>query len=229
MSNADTSNLLAVEFKNPHLEVHDDKNQVVLIGAAKGAGLALVAGGLLAMSGARYSRAYQTLSRPMKNFLLGSGVAATAVLFGDHARVQYEDRQLLRHLDQEAAEAARAEIRAERGFLAELNYQVRENRNAVVGVSWLTCMAGSLGYTFAKKGLTTTQRIVTARMYAQGFTILVMMAVAAMELTEGPKARKEIMTDQWKAILAKDNQGQYVVKSSADTLAATSLSSSTTA
>lgn len=70
---------------------------------------------------------------------------------------------MLRHLDQEAADAARAEIRAQRGILAEVNYQVRENRNAVVGISWLTCMAGSLGYTFSKKGLTTTQRIVTAR------------------------------------------------------------------
>jgi len=84
-------------------------------------------------------------------------------LFGDHARVHYEDRQLLRHLDQEAAEAARAEIRAQRGLMAETIYQIRENRNMVVGVSWLSCMAGSLLYTFSQKGLTTTQRIVTAR------------------------------------------------------------------
>lgn len=96
-------------------------------------------------------------------FLLG--VAATSILFADHARVQYEDRQLLRHLDQEAADAKRAEIRAQRGVLAELNYQVRENRNMVVGVSWLSCMGGSLLYTFSKKGLTTTQRIVTARKF----------------------------------------------------------------
>jgi len=139
-------------------------------------------------------------------------VAATSILFGDHARVQYEDRLLLRHLDQEAADAARAEIRAQRGIMAELNHQIRENRNMVVGVSWLTCMGGSLLYTFSKKGLTTTQRIVTARMYAQGFTILTMMAVAALELTEAPQPKKEIITDQWKAILAKDNQGNYIVK-----------------
>ncbi|KAF9324673.1 hypothetical protein BGZ91_002820 [Linnemannia elongata] len=154
----------------------------------------------------------------MKTFLLGSGVAATSILFADHARVHYEDRQLLRHLDQEAAEKARAEIRAQRGVLAELNYQIRENRNMVVGVSWLSCMGGSLLYTFSKKGLTTTQRIVTARMYAQGFTILTMMAVAALELTETPVPKKEILTDEWKAILAKDNQGNYIVKDTAPPL-----------
>ncbi|KAF9311885.1 hypothetical protein BG003_006871 [Podila horticola] len=215
-------------FKNPLVDNGDDRNMLVATAAAKGAGLALVAGGLIAMSGARYSQTYRTLSQPMKYFLLGSGTAATSILFGDHARVQYEDRQLLRHLDQEAAEAARAEIRAQRGVMAELNYQVRENRNMVVGVSWLTCMAGSLGYTFSKKGLTTTQRIVTARMYAQGFTVLVMMAVAALELTDAPKSKTEVLTDEWKAILAKDNQGNYIVKNptnATNTVAAASLSS----
>ncbi|KAF9324975.1 hypothetical protein BG006_011507 [Podila minutissima] len=215
-------------FKNPLVDNGEDRNMLLATAAAKGAGLALVAGGLIAMSGARYSQTYRTLSQPMKYFLLGSGTAATSILFGDHARVQYEDRQLLRHLDQEAADAARAEIRAQRGVMAELNYQVRENRNMVVGVSWLTCMAGSLGYTFSKKGLTTTQRIVTARMYAQGFTVLVMMAVAAMELTDAPRTKKEVMTDEWKAILAKDNQGNYIVKNPTNAnnvVAAASLSS----
>ncbi|KAF9358507.1 hypothetical protein BGX26_001602 [Mortierella sp. AD094] len=219
-------------FKNPLIDSHEDRNQLIAVAAAKGAGLALLAGGLIAVSGPRYSKTYQTLTRPMKTFLLGSGVAATSILFGDHARVQYEDRQLLRHLDDEAAEAARAEIRAQRGWLAELNYQVRENRNMVVGVSWATVMAGSLGYTFSKQGLTTTQRIVTARMYAQGFTILTMMAVAAIELTEPPREKKEVLTDQWKAILAKDRQGEFIVKdptqsNASNALAKISLSSAT--
>ncbi|KAF8980442.1 hypothetical protein BGZ46_004194 [Entomortierella lignicola] len=199
-------------YTNPLIDSHEDKNQLLMVAAAKGAGLALLAGGIIAFSGPRYSKTYQSLSRPMKTFLLGSGVAATSILFADHARVHYEDRQLLRHLDGEAAEAARAEIRAQRGVLAELNYQIRENRNVVVGVAWATCMAGSLGYTFSKPGLTTTQRIVTARMYAQGFTILTMMAVAAIELTEPPREKKEVLTDQWKAILAKDRQGEYIIK-----------------
>jgi len=211
-------------FKNPHLKEEHDRDQIIGIAAAKGVGLALVAGGLIAMSGTRYSKTYQTMSRPLKQFILGTGTAATSILFADHARVQYEDRQLLRHLDQEAADAARAEIRAQRGVLAEINYQVRENRNSVVAVSWLTCMAGALLYTFSKKGLTTTQRIVTARMYAQGFTVLTMMAVAAIELTDdgGQKTttnKTEVMTDQWKAILAKDNQGNYIVKDTTPALA----------
>ena len=58
-------------------------------------------------------------------------------------------------------------------------------------------------------------------MYAQGFTVLVMMAVAALELTDAPQPKKTMeMTDQWKAILAKDNQGNYIVKDTAAVAAA---------
>lgn len=53
----------------------EDKNNIILTAAAKGAGLALVAGGLVAMTGARYSPTYKTLTRPMKAFLLGSGTS----------------------------------------------------------------------------------------------------------------------------------------------------------
>ncbi|KAG0267646.1 hypothetical protein DFQ27_008549 [Actinomortierella ambigua] len=174
--------------------------------ALKGAGLALVAGGIVAFAGPKYP-AYQQMSRGMRLFLLGTGTAATAVSFGDHARVQYEDRQLLRHLSAEEADAKRAEIRAQRGAFAETMHKVRENKTTVVGVAWLSCMAGSLGYTFTRKGLTTSQRIVQARMYAQGFTVLVMMAVAALEMTEGPSEEpEEVLTDQWKAIMAMDDK-----------------------
>lgn len=214
----------SLEWKNPLLEGHGDKNELMAIAAAKGAGLALVAAGLIAVSGGRYSKTYQTLSPTMKRVLLGTGMAASGVIFADSTRVHFEDRQLLRHLDDEAKEVARADLRAERGVLAELNYQLRENRNVIVGFAWLTCMAGSLGYTFSKKGLTTTQRIVTARMYAQGFTLLTMMSVAALELTEAPETKKVEMTDQWRAILAKDRQGEFIVRDPATASAKASLS-----
>lgn len=61
------------DYKNPLVNQHENKSELIAIAAAKGAGLALVAGGLIAMSGARYSKTYQTLTRPMKAFLLGSG------------------------------------------------------------------------------------------------------------------------------------------------------------
>lgn len=54
-------------------EDNGEKNSLILTAAAKGAGLALVTAGLVAFTGARYSHTYQTLSRPMKTFLLGSG------------------------------------------------------------------------------------------------------------------------------------------------------------
>lgn len=55
----------------------EEKNQLILTAAAKGAGLAVVTAGLVAFTGARYSHTYQTLTRPMKTFLLGTGTTFT--------------------------------------------------------------------------------------------------------------------------------------------------------
>lgn len=59
-------------------EDNAEKNSLILTAAAKGAGLALVTAGLVAFTGARYSHTYQTLTRPMKTFLLGSGTQPLA-------------------------------------------------------------------------------------------------------------------------------------------------------
>jgi hypothetical protein len=55
----------------------EEKNQLILAAAAKGAGLAVVTAGLVAFTGARYSHTYQSLSRNMKTFLLGTGTTFT--------------------------------------------------------------------------------------------------------------------------------------------------------
>lgn len=61
-------------FKNPHLKTEENRDQLIGIAAAKGAALALVAGGLIAFSGPRYSKAYQTASPRLKQFVLGTGM-----------------------------------------------------------------------------------------------------------------------------------------------------------
>jgi len=60
-------------YKNPLIESDVDRNQMIAVAAAKGAGLALAAAGVVAFSGPRYSQKYVALSRSMKTFLLGSG------------------------------------------------------------------------------------------------------------------------------------------------------------
>lgn len=65
-------------------------------------------------------------------------------------------------------------------------------------------MVGALGYSFSNKYLTTQQKLVQARMYAQAVTIAVLMASAGISIYVGDdeKSRKEQPDAQLRAVLA---------------------------
>lgn len=64
-------------------------------------------------------------------------------------------------------------------------------------------MVGALGYSFSNKYLTTQQKVVQARMYAQAVTIAVLMASATVSMYVGDeeKGRKEQPDAQLRAVL----------------------------
>lgn len=65
-------------------------------------------------------------------------------------------------------------------------------------------MVGALGYSFSNKYLTTQQKVVQARMYAQAVTIAVLMASAGLSIYVGDddKPRKEQPDAQLRAVLS---------------------------
>jgi hypothetical protein len=72
-----------------------------------------------------------------------------------------------------------------------------------LGLSWAVSMAGALGYSFSNKYLTTQQKVVQARMYAQAVTIAVLMASAGISIYVGEdeKNKKEAPDPQLRAVL----------------------------
>lgn len=64
-------------------------------------------------------------------------------------------------------------------------------------------MVGALGYSFSNKYLTTQQKIVQSRMYAQAVTIAVLMASAGISVYVGEdkNKRKEQPDPQLRAVL----------------------------
>lgn len=65
-------------------------------------------------------------------------------------------------------------------------------------------MVGALGYSFSNRYMTTQQKIVQARMYAQAVTIAVLMASAGLSIYMGDdeKVHKEQPDAQLRAVLA---------------------------
>lgn len=65
-------------------------------------------------------------------------------------------------------------------------------------------MVGALGYSFSNKYLTTQQKVVQARMYAQAVTIAVLMISAGVSVyvgDEDKKNKRELPDAQLRAVL----------------------------
>ena len=60
----------------------------------------------------------------------------------------------------------------------------RENRYKIVLASWVASMGASLGLVWRDKYLSKAQKLVQARVYAQGLTLLVLIASAAFEVSD---------------------------------------------
>ena len=75
----------------------------------------------------------------------------------------------------------------------------KENRYSIVGGSWVLSMALALGLTGRNPYLSTQQKLVQARVYAQGLTIAVLVATAVFEI--GDRGKGE---GRWETIKVLD-------------------------
>ncbi|ORX45096.1 hypothetical protein DM01DRAFT_1340177 [Hesseltinella vesiculosa] len=158
-------------------------------GAAIGLGLGLVA----TVITFKRSPTFQTLSKPLQSTFIVAGTA-TGFMFGaDRAITQFTNREL-GYMDEEMYSHLQKTQDLEHAkrlssFDKALSY-LNANRWSVIGATWLASMVGALGYTFSNKYLSTQQKLVQARMYAQAATIAVLMASAGLSIYLGDDGKK---------------------------------------
>ncbi|KAI0881221.1 uncharacterized protein GGS22DRAFT_172709 [Annulohypoxylon maeteangense] len=75
----------------------------------------------------------------------------------------------------------------------------RENRYSIVFVSWVAAMGIALGIVGRNKYITTSQKLVQARVYAQGLTLAVLIASAVFETADAKSG-----TGRWEIIKVID-------------------------
>lgn len=124
---------------------------------------------------------FKNLTLPFKAFYVSSFATFGAIVNADRysrafelARrgTEWEDEQLRKR------EARIARMTTKEKFM----FYGRENRYKIVLASWAASMGISLGLVYKDKYLTKAQKLVQARMYAQGLTLLVLVASAAFEI-----------------------------------------------
>ncbi|KAI8878417.1 hypothetical protein K501DRAFT_287884 [Backusella circina FSU 941] len=170
----------------------------------KGAFIGLGLGAVATVLTFRRSPEFRALGRPMQSILAASSTTAGFLFASDRAVTKYENREL-GYTDEEMIALLQHNRQPEdhlSSFERSMRY-LNDNRWSFIGMSWAASMVGALGYSFSNKYLTTQQKVVQARMYAQAVTIAVLMASAGLSIYVGDdkKSHREPPDAQLRAVL----------------------------
>jgi hypothetical protein len=166
------------------------------IGGVAGLGLGLAG---VALASRRWP-AFRQMTLPFKAFVLTSSGTFGLIILADRASRQFHtvvNPRLLQRDDENAA--ILSEARASQGGMARALAWARERRYKIVAGSWAASMGVALYAVSRNRFLTTAQKLVQARVYAQALTLVVLVATAALEVGDAGAGK-----GQWETVMVRD-------------------------
>lgn len=155
-------------------------------------------GGILGLTGgaagvllaARRYPTIRNLTTPMKAFLVTSSGTFVGIIAADQASRSFD---IQRNAEKQWFENREERLRAEemRGltFTDRAVAFARREKYKLVGATWVASMIGSFVLVGRNPYLSGQQKIVQARVYAQGLTLAVLCASAAFEISDQRRGR----------------------------------------
>lgn len=143
--------------------------------------------------------AFRALTLPMKTFLVTSTSTFALITNADRYSRNFEKKQHpeTEYVDQTSKDLE--QLRASESPYQRIKDWGRENRYSIVGVSWLASMGIALGLVSRNPYLTGAQKLVQARVYAQGLTVAVLIATAAFEAGDASQGK-----GRWETVMVVD-------------------------
>ncbi|OLN84312.1 Respiratory supercomplex factor 2-like protein [Colletotrichum chlorophyti] len=166
-----------------------------LIGGSVGLGVGL--GGVL-LAQRRYA-AFRQLTLPFRSFLVTSSATFGAIVHADRESIRYGKEKDPMYGYKDATARAIAEAKANESSLQKFREWGRENRYSIVFASWLASMGVALSIVGRDKYLTGAQKLVQARVYAQGLAVVMLVVTAAFEMNDAKKG-----TGRWETVMIID-------------------------
>ena len=165
------------------------------IGGIVGLGLGL---GGVALASRRYA-AVRNLTLPFKAFLVSSSSTFCLIINADRASERYklEMNPMAGYRDATAValEQARAQLPLSERFMT----WGRENRYSIVFGSWLASMGAAFAIVNRSKYMSAAQKLVQARVYAQGLTLAVLVVTAIFEMNDAKTG-----SGRWQTVMVAD-------------------------
>lgn len=120
----------------------------------------------------------------MKAFLVTSSGTFSAIISADKASRSYEFNRNPYQRYRDLASLEIEHLEAQKPTLQRLKDWGSKNRYYIVTASWIASMATAFAIVNRSKYLTRAQKLVQARVYAQGLTLAVLIATAAFEVRD---------------------------------------------
>lgn len=142
------------------------------------------------MLAARRYPTIRNLTLPMKSFLVTSSGTFVGIIAADHASRDFDVQRNQERLWYEKRESQlhNAEM-AGMGLKDRALAYAKQEKYKIVGATWVASMIGSFMLVGRNPYLTGPQKIVQARVYAQGLTVAVLVASAAFEISDQRKGK----------------------------------------
>lgn len=145
-------------------------------------GVGGVAAGFAGVYGAtvRYP-AFRSLTLPFRAFLVASTGTFSAIIAADAYSRSYEASKHPEKQYKDEQQSLQAQLDAQKTPKQKVMSWLSDNRYSIVFGSWVASMSAALGIVGRSPYLTTQQKLVQARVYAQGFTIAAVIVSLAFE------------------------------------------------
>ncbi|KAI1082017.1 hypothetical protein F5B20DRAFT_534140 [Whalleya microplaca] len=166
-----------------------------LIGGSLGLGLGL--GGVL-LASRRYP-AFRSLTLPFRSFIVTSAGTFGAIVNAERHSNAFHKANNPMNFYVDEAQRTQELVRAQETSLERFQAWGKHNRYSIVFASWIAAMGIALGMVGRNKYLSTSQKLVQARVYAQGLTLAVLVATAAFETADARSG-----TGRWETIKVID-------------------------
>jgi len=164
-----------------------------------GGSLGLVLGGAAVYGAHMRFPMFRSLTLPMKTFLVTSSSTFAAIVSADRYSRKFEEARDPQRLYRDRSSSDMDQVRQQETPFQRLKDWGRENRYPIVTGSWVASIAIAFGLVSRNPYLSGTQKLVQARVYAQGLTLLVLMATAAFEVGDASKGK-----GRWETIKVLD-------------------------
>nr|CAD27304.1 hypothetical protein [Aspergillus fumigatus]CAE47952.1 hypothetical protein, conserved [Aspergillus fumigatus] len=185
-------------------EEEDAHYREVLKGGTVGGIVGLIGGFAGVVAASKRYATIRNLTLPMKSFLVTSSGTFFGIIAADHASRSFEaSRNAERQWYESREERLRQEELAGMSFIDRTMAFARREKYKIVGATWVASMIGSFAMVSRNPYLTGSQKIVQARVYAQGLTLAVLVASAAFEISDQRKGKGG---DLWKDMVAAEEE-----------------------